>query len=104
VTSTSVLPKSQKATKPGRCGAVPCVDGTVVDEVDAGRDELDAEEAVPRVPGLHVDAHLCAAWHILQQQETAFLGPNLLWIRFRKWTVNEKMESIFDPNAIGWPV
>ncbi len=81
VTSTSVLPASEKATKPGRCGPVPCVDGTVVEEVDAGRDELDAEEAVPRVPGLHVDTHLCAAWHILQHQETAFLEPNLLWIR-----------------------
>ncbi len=83
VTSNSVLPKGQKDTKPRRCGPVPCVDGTVVEEVDAGRDELDAEEAVPRVPCLHVDAHLCAAWHILQHQETAFLEPNLLWIRFR---------------------
>jgi hypothetical protein len=84
VTSTSVLPASEKATKPGRCGLVPCVDGTIVDKVDAWRDELDAEEAVPRVPGLHVDAYLCAAWHILQHQETAFLEPNLLWIKFRE--------------------
>ena len=61
------------STIPGRRCPVLCVDRAEVDKVDAGRYELDAEEPVPGVPGLHVQPDLRATWHVPQHEEAALV-------------------------------